>query len=70
MRLRIATCSTKEAQSESLALGWTLACNAWQGGSTGRLLKRRGKDSQSEFSSPGVGCVVFFRRGARIKSDV
>lgn len=62
MRLHIATCPTKKAQSESLALGWTPACNAQQGGSMGRLLKRKRGDSQSEFSSPDVGCVclVFF----------
>lgn len=64
-------CPTKEAQSESLALGWTPACSAWQGGSMGRLMKRKGKDSQSEFSSPDVGCVwFFFRREARIKREV
>lgn len=40
-------------------------------GSVGRLLKRKGKDSPSEFNSPDVGCVLFFfRRGARIKSEV
>lgn len=60
MRLHIATCPTKEVQSESLALGWTPACNAQQGGSMDRLLKRKGKDSQSESSSPDVGCVCCF----------
>lgn len=60
MRLHIATCPTKEAQNESLALGWTPACSAQQGGSTGRLLKRKGKDSQSESGSPDVDCVCFF----------
>lgn len=72
MRLHIATCPTKEVQSESLALGWTPACNAQQGGSMDRLLKRKGKDSQSESSSPDVGCVCwfFFRRVARIKREV
>lgn len=87
MRLHIAKCLTKKVQSKSPALGWTPARDAWRGRSAGRLLKRRGKDSQTELSSPDVGCVdfclgflvffvgvlffvFFFRRGARIKSEV
>lgn len=42
MRLRIAVCLTKEAQSESLALGWTLACDAWQG-ERGQTSEKEGK---------------------------
>lgn len=59
MRLHIAKCLTKKVQSKSPALGWTPARDAWRGRSAGRLLKRRGKDSQTELSSPDVGCVDF-----------
>lgn len=42
----------------------------------GRLLKRREKDSQSELSSPDVGCVgfvgffFFSGGGARVKNEI
>jgi len=34
---------TKEAQRESLALGWTSACDGWRGGEHRQISEKEGK---------------------------